>query len=239
MPRLPSDARDPIGPIRPFEVGPRFAFRLGEARSRADGLRSRDRRRARLCLDQRPCSWAGPRRRPWCWRDGRERITSQIRRDPAVDLAVLVIDPAGLNLTAGRTGATQARSNRETGCSRSARPAARRRCSRPAFSARGGGVRARRPRPRSGSKPMRRSMRSIPADRSSTLSGEVVGINTMLAGRRGQIAGMGFALPADRARRDRGRSDRRSAGFAGRFWACRSSRRPGHRPAGPARPARS
>ena len=33
------------------------------------------------------------------------------------------------------------------------------------------------------------------------LEGEVVGINTAHTGRRGQVAGMGFALPADRARR--------------------------------------
>ena len=36
--------------------------------------------------------------------DGRERIVSQIRRDPGVDLAVLVVDPAGLNLTQAKLG---------------------------------------------------------------------------------------------------------------------------------------
>ena len=36
--------------------------------------------------------------------DGRERIVSQVRRDPGVDLAVLVVDPNGLNLTQAKLG---------------------------------------------------------------------------------------------------------------------------------------
>ena len=36
--------------------------------------------------------------------DGRERLTSQIRRDPSVDLAVLVIDPGGIEFASGRLG---------------------------------------------------------------------------------------------------------------------------------------
>jgi serine protease Do len=132
--------------------------------------------------------------------DGRERSVSQIRRDPGVDLAVLFVDPKGLNLTqaalvdpaAMRPGDWVLSIGRPMGRDPS--------ISSGIFSARRRGM----------------SVTAFPEDLLETdavvnalnsggplinLSGEVMGINTELAGRRPPITGMGFAIPIDRARR--------------------------------------
>ncbi len=132
--------------------------------------------------------------------DGRERIASQIRRDPAVDLAVLVIDPEGLNLTSGQLGRPGAAATGRLGALD--RPARR-------LSADDLGRHLQRAAAGHGCRGAGRGWLETDAAVNSlnsggpliNLNGEVVGINTVLAGRRGQVAGMGFAMPADRARR--------------------------------------
>ena len=87
--------------------------------------------------------------------DGQERLTSQVRRDVRSGLALLVVDPQGLNPTRVNWGIPPS-SNRATGWSRWDSPASAIRRSQSASSARDGGAKARnysrptRPSPASG-----------------------------------------------------------------------------------------
>jgi S1-C subfamily serine protease len=131
--------------------------------------------------------------------DGRERVTSQIRRDPRSDLALLIIDAQGLNLAQvqwGDTGSLQPGDwvvaiGLPLG-------------SAPTLSA---GIMSARRRSRGGglSEELIETDAVIHAINTGgplvNLRGEVVGINRLGGGRRDGLDGMGFATPADRARR--------------------------------------
>jgi len=189
----------PIGPIRPFDVSPRQPFGVGELDRDAigSGVVIDAERGHILTVDH---VLRGSSRAVVVLADGRERIASQIRRDPGVDLAVLIVDPKGLNLTqavwgdqaALRPGDWVLSIGRAIGQDPS--------ISKGIYSARRMGV----------------SAAGLPEDLLEAdaavnalnsggplinLTGEVVGINTDLAGRRPPIVGLGFAVPIDRARR--------------------------------------
>jgi serine protease Do len=131
--------------------------------------------------------------------NGRERRTSQIRRDARTDLALLVIEPAGLNLKTAPWGDSTLLEPGDWVLSIGL-PAA----SAPSLSA---GIMSAR----------RYGIGPLPADQwietdavvnpaSSggplvNLKGEVVGVCTLLAAGSGGLERMGYAIPADRARR--------------------------------------
>jgi S1-C subfamily serine protease len=144
--------------------------------------------------------------------DGRERVTSQIRREPGVDLAVLVVDLSGLNLAAATWGdpGTLQPGDWVLAVGRPGGAA-------PAISS---GIFSARRRWSSAAGPGEDWLETDAAVNALNsggplinLAGQVVGINTPLTTRRGPIAGVGFALPADN-----------SAGSAARFWGFKSSR---------------
>ena len=131
--------------------------------------------------------------------DGRERLTSQIRRDPRSDLALLIVDPQGLGpnpVTWGNAAAL------EPGdwVIALGQPGG----SAPTMSA--GIVSARRRVPGVGG-PAELIETDAVIHRVNSggpllnLKGEVVGINKQGARRQDGLEGMGWAIPADRARR--------------------------------------
>ena len=197
---LTSAPNAPIGPIRPFGAGPRLSFRVGEAEREPMGSGVVvDAKHGYILTNDHVL--LGSSRAAVVLADGRERIVSQVRRDPGVDLAVLVVDPTGLNLTQAKLGDPNA-----------LRPGdwvlihrAGRRLIAGAFvrhlQLRGDGAWARPAL----SEEWLETDAAVNSLNSGgplvNLDGEVVGINTAQTGRRGQVAGMGFALPADRARR--------------------------------------
>ncbi len=127
--------------------------------------------------------------------DGRQRVTSQIRRDPRGDLALLVVDPQGLNLTQVHWGDA---STLEPGdwVLALGQPGG----SAPTMSA--GIVSARR---RIGGESLiETDAVMVPVNSGGALvnlQGDVVGINKVGWRRQDGLEGMGLVIPADRARR--------------------------------------
>jgi serine protease Do len=196
---LTSAANLPIGPIRPFAVGPRLSFRVGDADSEPTGSGVVvDAKHGYILTNDHVLQ--GSSQATVILADGRERITSQVRRDPAVDLAVLVVDTAGLNLTQAKLGDPNLLRPGDWVLS-IGQPGG----SSPVLSS---GILSARRRG-TGTPSLSEEWLETDAAVNSlnsggplvNLAGEVVGINTAQTGRRAPIAGMGFALPADRARR--------------------------------------
>jgi serine protease Do len=188
----------PIGPVRPFEAMPRFTLRADGEREPVGSGVVIDADRGYILTNDHVL--VGASQAAIVVGDGRERITSQIRRDPGFDLAVLVIDPAGLNLATATWGDPSSLHPGDWVLS-----VGRGSGSAPSLSA---GIFSTRRRGVSVSGPADEWLETDAAVNSHNsggplinLNAEVVGINTAQAGRRGPIAGMGFALPADRARR--------------------------------------
>lgn len=130
--------------------------------------------------------------------DGRERASSQIRRDPQSDLAILVIDPKGLNLTGIRWGDSKSLQLGDWVLTMG-QPAG----SEPSLSA---GILSAR-RFGAGGAPTGEVLETDAAVNLGNsggpllnLAGDAVGINVISPGHRG-LAGMGYAIPAERARR--------------------------------------
>jgi serine protease Do len=195
---LASAPNSPIGPIRPFAVTPRLSFRIGDAGNEPMGSGVVvDAKHGYILTNDHVLQ--GASQAAVVFADGRERIVSEIRRDPAVDLAVLVVE-AGLNLTQAKLGDANALRPGDwvlsVGQPGGSSPA----LSSGIFSARRRGL---------GTPAFTEEWLETDAAVNSlnsggplvNLSGEVVGINTTQPGRRAQVSGMGFALPADRARR--------------------------------------
>ena len=189
----------PIGPIRPFIAGPRMSFRVGEAESEPTGSGVVvDAKNGYILTNDHVL--LGSSRIAVVLADGRERIVSQVRRDPAVDLAVLVVDPTGLNLTQAKLGDPGVLQSGDwlvsIGQSGGTSPS----LSSGIFSSRRRGP---------GTPGLFEDWLETDAAVNSlnsggplvNLEGEVMGINTAHTGRRAGVAGIGFALPADRARR--------------------------------------
>lgn len=189
----------PIGSFRPFDAVPRPPFGIGEMDRDVNGSGVViDAERGYIVTGDHVLR--GSSRAVIVLSDGRERIVSQIRRDPGVDMAVLIVDPKGLDLTQAAWGDPAALRPGDWVLS-IGRPMGR----PPSISA--GIYSARR---------LGTSATGLPEDLLETdaavnvlnsggplinLNGEVVGINTALVGLRPPIAGMGFAIPTDRARR--------------------------------------
>jgi serine protease Do len=187
-----------VGPFRPGDWIPRATARFGELDGEpgGSGLVIDADRGVVLTNDH---ELRGASQAVVTLPDGHERSTSEIRRDTRLDLAILVIDPKGLGLTQAAWGDSGVI---EPGDWLLAigRPAGR------ASSISAGIFSA-----------SRLSMAGAPAEEwletdalvnsvnsggaLVNLKGEVVGINTAIATRRGGLAGMGYAVPANRARR--------------------------------------
>ena len=195
-------APGPLGslrPIRPFGVDPRLALGNGEPDREATGSGVViDAARGYIVTNDHVL--LGAAQAAVVFGDGQERITSQVRRDPAVDLAVLVVDLKGLNASQAKWG--DPRSLRPGDWLLTVgQPAG----AAPLISA---GILSARRRGLLGSSPAEEWIETDAAVNSLNsggplinLNGEVVGINTAAVGRRAEAAGMGFAIPADRARR--------------------------------------
>jgi len=130
--------------------------------------------------------------------DGRERNTSQIRRDPQSDLAILVIDPKGLNLTAAHWGDSRSLQAGDWVLTIGQPPGSDPAKSAGLFSARRFGA---------GTAPASELLETDAAVNAANsggplvnLSGEVMGVNLFIPAQRGPT-GMGFAIPGERARR--------------------------------------
>jgi serine protease Do len=189
----------PIGPLSRFDAAPRQPFGVGEFDPDANGSGLViDAERGYILTNDHVLR--GSSRAVIVLADGRERGVGQIRRDPGVDLAVLFVDPKGLNLTQAAWGDPTALRPGDWVLS-IGRPAG----SDPSIST---GIYSARRRGTSAT--------GLPEDLIETdaavnalnsggplinLNGEVVGINTVVTGRRPPLFGMGFAVPIDRARR--------------------------------------
>ena len=196
---LSSVPNSPIGPIRPFAVTPRLAFRVGDAGQEPMGSGVViDAKHGYILTNDHVL--LGASQAALVLADGRERIVSEIRRDPGVDLAVLVVDPAGLDLTQAKLGDANALRPGDWVLS-VGQPGG----SAPALSSGILSARRRGLGTPSLSEEWLETDAAINSLNSGgplvNMNGEVVGINTAQTGRRAQVAGMGFALPADRARR--------------------------------------
>ena len=189
----------PNTPIRPFDAVPRLSFRVGEAENEpmASGIVVDAKHGYILTNDH---VLLGSSRAAVVLADGRERIASQIRRDPGVDLAVLVVDPTGLNLAQAKLGDPNALRPGDWVLSIGQPGGSSPALSSGIYSARRRGL---------GTPGISEEWLETDAAVNSlnsggplvNLNGEVVGINTLQTGRRTRVAGIGFALPADRARR--------------------------------------
>ena len=189
----------PIGPIRPFAVTPRLAYRVGDAGNEPMGSGVVvDAQHGYILTNDHVL--LGAAQAAVVLADGRERVVNEIRRDPGVDLAVLVVDPTGLNLTQAKLGDANALRPGDWVLS-IGQPGG----SSPTLSAGIFSARRRGPGTPAISEEWLETDAAVNSLNSGgplvNLSGEVVGINTTQPGRRAQVAGMGFALPADRARR--------------------------------------
>lgn len=130
--------------------------------------------------------------------DGRERSSSQIRRDPQSDLAIVVIDLKGLRLATVRWGDSKALQAGDWVLSIGQPAASEPSLSAGIFSARRFGT---------GAAPAGELLETDAAVNAINaggplvnLAGEVVGINVIAPDHRA-VAGMGHAIPAERARR--------------------------------------
>jgi serine protease Do len=188
-----------VRPIRPFGAGPRLSFRVGEADSEPMGSGVVvDAKNGYILTNDHVL--LGSSQAVVVLADGRERMVSQVRRDPAVDLAVLVIDPAGLSLTQAKLGNPNSLHPGDWVVSVGQAGGTPASLSSGIFSSRRRGA---------GTPALSEEWLETDAAVNSlnsggplvNLAGEVVGINTTQTGRRAQVAGMGFALPIDRARR--------------------------------------
>jgi len=189
----------PLGPIRPFEAATRLPFRPGETDREPMGSGVViDAERGLVVTNDHVL--LGSSQAAVVLADGRERITSQIRRDAGVDLAVLLVDLKGSNLSQARWGDPSALQPGDwvlsIGQSADKAPS----ISSGIFSSRRRGLFIAPP-----TEDWLETDAAVNALNSGgpliNLNGEVVGINTALVGRRAQLVGMGFAIPADRARR--------------------------------------
>ena len=196
---LTSVPNSPIGPIRPVVPTPRLSFRVGDVGYEPVGSGVViDAKNGYILTNDHVL--LGAWQAAVVLADGRERIVSEIRRDPGVDLAVLVVDPNGLNLTQAKLGDANALRPGDwvlsIGQAGGSLPA----LSSGIFSARRRGL---------GTPAISEEWLETDVAVNSlnsggplvNLSGDVVGINTAPTGRRAHVAGMSFALPADRARR--------------------------------------
>jgi serine protease Do len=195
--QFPLVPRPAIGAPLLRDLLPRRAFGAGEPAEPAGSGLVIDAERGYVLTNEHVL--AGSSQAAVILADGRERRTSQIRRDARTDLALLAIDPTGLNLKTASWGDSSLLDAGDWAVS-IGRPAA----SAPAISA--GIVSARRI-----------GIGIAPADEwietdavvnfaSSggplvNLKGEVVGLCTLLAAGRGGLDGMRYAIPASRARR--------------------------------------
>jgi len=187
-----------VGPLRLGEMVPRVAVRVGEIDGEPAGtglVIDLDRGHVLTCDHV----LRGSSQAAVILADGRERFSSQIRRDPRLDLAVLVIDPKGLNLTQAAWGDPGALQPGDWVLSIGQPAGSAPSISAGIFSALRAGA---------GIAPadllLETDARVNPLHSGGplvNLKGEVVGINVTLAGRRGGLASMGYAIPADRARR--------------------------------------
>jgi serine protease Do len=189
----------PLGPLRPLDPAPRLPLGYGEPDREATGTGTViDAARGYIVTNDHVLM--GAAQAAVVLPDGQERITSQVRRDPGVDLAVLVVDLRGANLTEAKWG--------DSGALRPGdwllaigQPVG----AAPAISA---GILSARRRGLVASSPSEEWIETDAAINSLNsggplinLHGEVIGISTALAGRRAHVVGMSFAIPADRARR--------------------------------------
>ena len=192
-----------IGPIRPFEGAVRQPFGAGEIDREANitGIVIDAERGYILTVDH---VLRGARSATVAFADGHMLGVNQIRRDPAVDLAVLIVDPKRTKLAQVAWGDPAALQPGDWVVS-VGRPMGK----DPSISA---GIYSARRRGTSATglpEDLLETDASVNALNSGgpliNLHGEVVGINTDLVGGRPLIAGMGFAIPIDRARRSRSR----------------------------------
>ncbi len=130
--------------------------------------------------------------------DGRQRNSSQIRRDPQSDLAVVAIDPKGLNLSSIRWGDSRSLQPGDWVLT-VGQPAG----SEPSLSA---GIFSAR-RFAAGSTQAGELLETDAAVNATNsggplmnLGGDVVGINVIYQAQRG-VTGIGYAIPGERARR--------------------------------------
>jgi serine protease Do len=187
-----------FGPFRTGELGPRAAARIGEIDAEAGGSGLViDADRGHILTNDHVLR--GASQAVVILPGGRERFSSEIRRDPRFDVAILSIDPKGLDLTQvvwGDPGTLEA----GDWVLSAGQPAV----AAPAYSA---GIFSAF-RPRIGSGPADGWLETDAVVNSTNsggplvnLKGEVLGINSALASRRGGLAGMSYAMPANRARR--------------------------------------
>jgi S1-C subfamily serine protease len=188
-----------IGPIRPFEGAPRQPFGSGEIdrETNVTGIVI-DAERGYILTVEHVLRGAGSA--AIAFADGHMLGVNQIRRDPTVDLAVLFVDPKGLKRAQAAWGDPAALQPGDWVLS-VGRPMGR----DPSISA---GIYSARRRGTSATglpEDLLETDASVNALNSGgpliNLHGEVVGINTDSVGGRPLIAGMGFAIPIDRARR--------------------------------------
>jgi S1-C subfamily serine protease len=189
-----------MAPIRPMNGTTRFAFRPGEGDREpvASGVVIDAQHGYILTNDH---ILQGASQAVVVFGDGKERTTSQIRRDGTVDLAVLVVDPSGLNLVEAKWAAPATLQPGDWVLA-IGRPGGG---TAPSLSS---GIYSARRRGYSGLTPTDDWLETDAAVNVLNsggplvnLGGEVVGINTALPDRRGTLSGMGFAIPAERARR--------------------------------------
>ncbi len=127
--------------------------------------------------------------------DGRHRVTSEIRRDPRSDLALLVVDPQGLNLTEVQWGDAKTVESGDWVLALGQPDG-----SAPTMSAGILGARRRI----GGEELIETDAVMVPLNSGGplvNLKGDVVGINKMAGRREDGLEGMGLVIPSDRARR--------------------------------------
>jgi serine protease Do len=188
----------PVGVFRPGELIPRVLRRSGEIETEVGGSGVViDANRG--CILTSDHALTGSSRAAVILADGRERLASDIRRDPASDLAILLIDPKDLNLTSVKWGDPGLLEPCEWLIA-IGQPAA----SAPAVSA---GIFSTRRKGATGTS----GLDFLETDARMTsvhsggplvnLKGEVVGICAGVGEWRSAPGGMSYAIPADRARR--------------------------------------
>ncbi len=133
--------------------------------------------------------------------DGRERMADQVRRDPSVDLAVLVLDPKGLNLSPAGWVDPRGLAAGDWVLAIGQQAAGELTLSAGILSGRRRVISS---GPQPGPELIETDATISPAHAGGplvNLKGEVVGICVLPTGPRGASGGMGYAIPADSARR--------------------------------------